>query len=331
MIIAKPIFTDERIYPEYDMAFVIMPFGEKWSDYIYRDYIAPALHDCGLSALRADEMYGRNVLHDIWRGIASSRLVVADLSVPNENVFYELGIAHTLGKPTVLLTQDVSRIPFDLRSQRMIVYTDDHPGYKVLALEMPRHFNAIIKEPIDEVHHVTSLFGGFIIEQAEQELTLQDIDSKRVAISDRMEVIGSRENVILVNKMVESDGKVDDFKCNHRFIYTEYPDIIKMAALFDPPYLGIGDRKTVKFNYNITKGFKSDKVWSYDCSVDVKELRFVLHTPHNYRGTVKIMETIKPTDYDIKSLLPQETDQGLVFEGIIKLPKTGSTYAMRWT
>jgi hypothetical protein len=73
-----------------------MPFREKWSDYIYREYIKPVVESQGISVKRSDEMFGRNVLEDIWGAIYSCRIIVADISAPNENVFYELGIAHTL-------------------------------------------------------------------------------------------------------------------------------------------------------------------------------------------------------------------------------------------
>ena len=331
MLIANPIFTDERVQPAYDTAFVIMPFQEKWSQYIYHEYISPAARDCGLKTIRANEMYGRNVLHDIWCGLSSCRLAIADLSASNVNVFYELGIAHTLGTPTVLLTQDASRIPFDLRTQRMIVYTDDHPGYKQLSKELPLHLNAILAEPINEVHHVTSILGGFIIERAEQDITLVDLESNVVEIIDKMDVVGTRENGIAVNKVVESAGKVEDFECNHRFVYTDYPDIIKMAALFDPPYMNVGDRRSVIFEYRINKGFESDKIWRYDCSVDVESLRFVLRAPAGYRGAVRIVEVVKPSDYDIELLPPQEKDGTIVFDGKINSPKTGATYALRWS
>jgi hypothetical protein len=57
-----------------------------------------------------------NILRTIIRGIASADLIVADLTGLNANVFYELGVAHTLEIPTILLTQDIETLPFDLRS-----------------------------------------------------------------------------------------------------------------------------------------------------------------------------------------------------------------------
>src|ERR1017187_2550744 len=206
MILAKPIWDTEKITRELTSAFVIMPFREKWSSYIYQDYIAPLLKAATLHPKRSDEMFGRNVLEDIWKGIYASRLVVADVSTPNENVFYELGIAHTLGKQTILITQNVERIPFDLRNQRMIVYSDDHPGYLKLKSELPRHIAAILSEPIDEMHHVRSILGGFMVEKALFKIELAPGNPSDGSILDSMDIIGVRENTVLITRQLSFPG-----------------------------------------------------------------------------------------------------------------------------
>lgn len=61
-------------------------------------------------------------MQSVWDGINRARVVIADLTGRNPNVFYELGIAHTLGKPVVMLTQSMDFVPFDLRQLRCIVY-----------------------------------------------------------------------------------------------------------------------------------------------------------------------------------------------------------------
>lgn len=63
-----------------------------------------------------------NVVHQIWEMISESVVVLADVSEQNANVYYELGLAHAMAKPCVLITRDVSTIPFDLRGSRHIVY-----------------------------------------------------------------------------------------------------------------------------------------------------------------------------------------------------------------
>lgn len=105
------------------LAFVLMPFDPEFED-IYSQLIVPALDDEGYEVRRADTRANQqNVMRDVIVGIDSAALIVADLTGANPNVFYELGIAHGLMKPTVLLAQSIDEMPFDLRSYRIIRYS----------------------------------------------------------------------------------------------------------------------------------------------------------------------------------------------------------------
>jgi hypothetical protein len=108
-----------------NLCFVMMPFRAE-TDLLYRGLIKPAVERHGLASLRADEIFATgSVTEQIRVAIQQSRLCVADMSGRNPNVLYEVGIAHTLGKPTVLLTQDIDDVPFDLRTIRHIQYRPD--------------------------------------------------------------------------------------------------------------------------------------------------------------------------------------------------------------
>ncbi len=104
-------------------AFVIMAFDPEF-EAIFGDLIRPSLEAAGYEVTRADSLMNQqNILKDIIREIARADLVIAELTALNPNVFYELGIAHALRKRTVLLTQSVEELPFDLRSYRVIAYS----------------------------------------------------------------------------------------------------------------------------------------------------------------------------------------------------------------
>lgn len=79
---------------------------------------------------------------------AQARIVIADITGRNANVFYELGLAHTVGKDVLLLTQAVSDIPFDLNRFRHIVYADNMDGYELLEKELRGSIDDILKSPI---------------------------------------------------------------------------------------------------------------------------------------------------------------------------------------
>lgn len=102
--------------------FVLMPFAKRF-DEIYRLAIKEPLERIGHTCQRVDEIqFTGNIMDEVYKGIRAASLVVADMTGRNPNVFYEVGYAHALDKTVILVTQKVDDIPFDLRSQRHIVY-----------------------------------------------------------------------------------------------------------------------------------------------------------------------------------------------------------------
>lgn len=119
-----------------------MPFEEKIRP-IYNDHIRPVVEFEGLSCLRADEIVGTNLITwDIWEKINRARFIIADLTGKNANVFYEVGVAHALGKDVILLTQTMEDVPFDLKTLRCITYSFTPRGMQ----EMETKLRATIRE-----------------------------------------------------------------------------------------------------------------------------------------------------------------------------------------
>lgn len=99
-----------------------MPFDEKFDD-IYELGIKESCEEVDVYCERVDEqIYDGTILERIYNQISKADLIIADMSGRNPNVFYEVGYAHALNKPTVLLTQDSKDIPFDLKHYPHIVY-----------------------------------------------------------------------------------------------------------------------------------------------------------------------------------------------------------------
>ncbi len=115
------VFQGRGYTPKKNSIFVIMPFSPKWSSKVWR-VIKEETNRLGYNTIRSDEQYGHQVLEDIWKGICEASIVIADVTGRNPNVFYELGIAHVLGRRVLLLAQDVHDIPFDTRIYRHILY-----------------------------------------------------------------------------------------------------------------------------------------------------------------------------------------------------------------
>ena len=107
--------------------FVIMPFSPTYNTE-YERVIRPAVEATGLACIRADEIYSKpQIMADIWKSIRSARLVIAELTGRNTNVFYEVGLAHTLGKPVIIITRNEEDVPFDLKALRYVYYNTEDP------------------------------------------------------------------------------------------------------------------------------------------------------------------------------------------------------------
>lgn len=83
----------------------------------------PAIAKADLTPIRGDEVYSTGaIIDDIFSSISKSAMVLCDATGKNPNVNYELGVAHALQKPAIIITQSVSDVPFDYRHLRVIVY-----------------------------------------------------------------------------------------------------------------------------------------------------------------------------------------------------------------
>src|SRR5262249_21030144 len=114
-------------------AFVIMPFGKKTAadgtvidfDAVYRELVPPAITMAGLAPHRADaDRRGGSIHLDMFQDLLLAEFVVADLTLDNPNVWYELGVRHALRAGGAVLTYALrDRLPFDIAGQRMQRYT----------------------------------------------------------------------------------------------------------------------------------------------------------------------------------------------------------------
>lgn len=149
------------------LCFVLMPFKDEYRQ-VYDFVIKPTIEGMGFECVRADDLKKqRNIMRDVVEFIDKADLIVADLTDANPNVFYELGISHTLAKTTVMITQSIEQfVPFDLRPYRIITYSLDIKGAQKLTTELqlaiqgidsaaPDYSNPVVdflpkREPVEE-------------------------------------------------------------------------------------------------------------------------------------------------------------------------------------
>jgi chaperonin GroEL len=132
--------------------FVLLPLRSPFLGY-FDKIIKPAALEAGLTAVKADEIYGtRAVIRDIWELIWTSRLAVAIVTGQNANVNYELGMCHTLGVPTILVTEKAEDVPFDYRHRRYVRYTPREAGWEEKLFEDLRNtIRTVLSSPnVDE-------------------------------------------------------------------------------------------------------------------------------------------------------------------------------------
>jgi len=108
--------------------FVMQPFAPPIGTY-YESVFKPAIEQAGLTPVRADaEIFGTGkIIDQIWRGISEATVLVAELTTKNANVFYELGLAHALQKPVILVSSNQDDVPFDLKHIRVVLYDQSDP------------------------------------------------------------------------------------------------------------------------------------------------------------------------------------------------------------
>ncbi len=121
---------DGEVDPE--LVSVMMPFDAAFRP-VY-EALRGAITGLRLECSRADDIWEHDVIiQDVVSLIGRSAVVICDLSGKNANVFYEAGIAHTLGREVILLTQHETDVPFDLRHIRHIRYLNNEEGRTTMA------------------------------------------------------------------------------------------------------------------------------------------------------------------------------------------------------
>lgn len=131
--IGEHIFTEEELKKKYD--------------YIIKEAIKKS--NPSLQVLRADEeLNPGSISNDIFTKLMHSKYVIADITYPNPNVFYELGIRHAVKPCTILIREKVDFcVPFDISHLRYIEYSQESDGMEKLAQQLKKQFDYYEKNP----------------------------------------------------------------------------------------------------------------------------------------------------------------------------------------
>jgi len=116
---------------------VMMPFESRFNGTYTA--IRNVCNRLGIDCRRADDIWDNSILiQDVFDLIFTARAVLTDFTDRNPNVFYETGVAHTLGKLVIPITQSVTDIPFDLRHHRALTYLPNSEGLLKLEADLEK-------------------------------------------------------------------------------------------------------------------------------------------------------------------------------------------------
>jgi hypothetical protein len=127
-------------------AFVVMQFDQPYED-VYAEVIKKVCAEFDLDALPAFETYGPGlIIADIVRDILQSKVVIAEITPPNPNVFYEVGYAHAVNKPTILLAVKGTPLPFDVAGFRILFYENSIGGKTRFEEGLRKHLRSVMRD-----------------------------------------------------------------------------------------------------------------------------------------------------------------------------------------
>jgi hypothetical protein len=143
-------FNNASVRIEPGTAFVVMQFSDPYQT-LYTDVIEPVIKSepYKLRVYHAGEVYRPGIiLEDITTGIVEAKILIAEITPPNPNVFYELGYAHALKKPTILLAESerAKDLPFDVSGYRCLFYENSIGGKNKVVEGLRKHLDAILQQ-----------------------------------------------------------------------------------------------------------------------------------------------------------------------------------------
>jgi hypothetical protein len=142
--------------------FVLMPFKATLKD-VHEHVYKHVCEENGLKCWRVDEIYTPGLItKEIVSGILHADIVVADLTDQNPNVFYELGIAHATSNKTILTTQSIEKLPFDISQYGVIRYENTFSGFNELRISLDKAIKTLlVKQNIDD-HPVRDVVSKYL-------------------------------------------------------------------------------------------------------------------------------------------------------------------------
>lgn len=189
------------------LCFILMPFGKKKDengnvidfDKIYNNFIKPSIKESGLDPIRADEEQTGGIIHKaMYERLMLCEYAVADLSLLNANVFYELGIRHAI-RPhsTITLFESGSRLPFDVNFLRSLPYDKELQNLEELKSQLIQKLLNAQSENKDPDSPLFQLVEGLKpsnIEHIKTDIFREQVEYNKT-IKSKLEILRKERNI----------------------------------------------------------------------------------------------------------------------------------------
>ena len=126
-----PVFKQRAFSYEPLTSLILMPLEAYWSESLWLQ-LKETLLELGYHTQKADSIYSDQTLDRSWEQINESEVIIADLTYKHPDVFYKIGVAHTLGKKIILMSQHARDLPGDFRRFPFIIYDNSIYGLQDL-------------------------------------------------------------------------------------------------------------------------------------------------------------------------------------------------------
>ena len=292
--------------------FVLMPFDKNYEE-IYQDIIKPLMQEMGFTCLRADEIYTPTpIMNDVWESIQTSGVIIADLTSRNPNVFYELGLAHAIGKDAIIISQSMDDVPFDLRHLRCIVYEHSLRGLRKLADSIRKNvmstpaFRRLPMEYLTDDFYDTMPFerASFRLELAGQRGSKSQVTETFTLRPDGHGRPEHYKKVQVVGRIADPTITVGDIE-----VRTLFPGLYLLWSRFSPPLNTDTQPREFGIGYRLLDSFPEDREeWLYniESQVDHFEFRLAVAAPLKIEPTQFFLRL--PDDHEVDCTYTQEED-----------------------
>lgn len=227
--------------PAQRRCFVLMPFADKFRE-VYDNVYKIVCAANSIQCWRVDEISRPgSITRDIIEGIISADIVIADLTSRNANVFYELGIAHSIGNTTIMTAQSHDDVPFDIASYRVIFCEQSITG----ANRLKRDLDKAVKELLTSLQRTNNPVQEMLASKSslgiKRKTPLYEVINIGQIPSRAREFI-QQENIVFIEDLISCDleairkkyglGATSLAPLVYALIKNHDPDVIKKAQHF---------------------------------------------------------------------------------------------------